>query len=523
MSEWKAFDAEQATQARNDLEIWPLDEPNAVLLNEVHPRDYPNPEPYEIYDLIAVGAGAGGLVSSRQSARRGAKSAMISEVLAGGDCLNVGCVPSKALIRSARAIQEVKKAKQFGVVLNEEDVQVDFAAIMRRMRELRAKIAPADGHARGEQAGSHVFQGRGRFTGPDTVEVNGITLKFRKAVVATGGRPGVPNLPGLKEAPYTTNEVLFNLETLPPRMVILGAGVISLEMAQTFASFGSEVTVIQRSSRLFQSKGGDKEAADLMQSALEEDGVRFESNATVQQVETLRERGESPDALPLMKVTIKKGDEVKELGCECLLVATGRVANVEDLGLEAAGVEYELGKGVKVNDLSQSVSNPNVYAIGDCCADVPRLTHMSGEMAKQVVQNALFNDTWKLSDFVVPAVAYTEPEFATVGIIGEEDAAKKGIKVDVYKAGLEHNDRAILESNNIGFAKIFCEEGTDKIVGAVIVASRAGEMINEVTLAMKHGIGLRGIGRNIHAYPTTGEAVMGCGIQFINSHWERLD
>uniref|UniRef100_A0A7S2VA51 Pyridine nucleotide-disulphide oxidoreductase dimerisation domain-containing protein n=1 Tax=Entomoneis paludosa TaxID=265537 RepID=A0A7S2VA51_9STRA len=209
--------------------------------------------------------------------------------------------------------------------------------------------------------------------------------------------------------------------------------------------------------------------------------------------------------------------------CECLLVATGRAPNVEKLNLEAAGIEYEVGKGVKVNDLAQTVGNPNVYAVGDAVADVPRLTHMSGEMAKLVVQNALFDDDWKLSSFVVPAVAYTEPEYATAGIYSEALAAKKGIEVDVYRAGLEHNDRAILESNNVGFCKIVCAKGTDEILGTTIVAERAGEMINEVTLAMKNKIGLKGIGRNIHSYPTSGEAVMGCGIGYINSHWKTLE
>jgi pyruvate/2-oxoglutarate dehydrogenase complex dihydrolipoamide dehydrogenase (E3) component len=216
-------------------------------------------------------------------------------------------------------------------------------------------------------------------------------------------------------------------------------------------------------------------------------------------------------------------DEILDLECECLLVATGRDANVENLGLEAAGVQYTLGKGIAVNDLAQTVGNPNVYAVGDCVAGVPRLTHMSGEMAKLVVQNALFDDDWKLSSLVVPAVAYTEPEFATAGIYSAELAAHQGIQVDTYRAGLEHNDRAILESSNVGFCKIHCKAGTDEIVGCTIVAERAGEMINEVTLAMKNNIGLKAIGRNIHSYPTTGEAVMGCGIQYINSHWKRLD
>lgn len=447
---------------------------------------------------------------------------MITEHLAGGDCLNVGCVPSKALLRASRAIKEVRRAAEFGVVLPQGDIRIDFGVIMRRMRMLRAKIAPADGHAGTTGTGAHVFQGRGRFTGPDTVEVNGQTLRFKKAVIATGGRSSIPDIPGLSEAPYTTNEILFNMAVVPPRMVILGAGVIAVEMAQCFASFGSKVTVIQRSERLFQSNHGDKEAAQVLLTTLEEEGVTFVTGA-VKQVTTLRERHDPQEELPLMKLEVSTTQGTVDLECECLLVATGRSANVENLGLEAAGVEYQPGKGVLVNDFAQSSSNPRVYAVGDCVAGVPRLTHMSGEMAKLVVQNALFNDSWKLSSLVVPSVAYTEPEYATVGISSEEMAAAQGIPVDVYRAGLEHNDRAILESANVGFCKILCKQGTDEIVGSTIVAPRAGEMINEVSLAIKNEVGLRAVGRNIHAYPTFGEAVMGCGIQFINSRWARLN
>lgn len=513
---WTADDPLQAEEARKKLKVWPLDTYNAELLNEVHPRDFESQEPYAEYDLIAIGAGAGGLVSSKQSARRGAKSALISEHLAGGDCLNVGCVPSKALIRSARAVSQVKNASEFGVIID-GDFKVDFEAVMTRVRKCRAAIAPADGHSGSEASGTHVFQGRGVLTGPNTVEVNGKTLKFKKCVVATGGRPSIPNVPGLKEAPYTTNEQLFNLQELPPRMMIIGAGVIALEMAQSFALLGSKVTVINRSSRLFESKGGDAEAAETIQKELEKDGVVFLSNANLSKVETLK--GESEGSLPLVKVTVDSID----YECECILVATGRAANVERLGLEAAGVEYEVGAGVKVNDLAQSVSNPSIYAVGDCVAGVPRLTHMSGEMAKLVVQNSLAGDDWKLSSLVVPAVAYTEPEYATVGIASEEQAAMKGIEVDTYRAGLEHNDRAICEGSNVGFCKIVVKKGTGEIVGATIVAERAGEMINEVSFAMKNNLGLYSIGRNIHSYPTMGEAVMGCGVQYINSKLKRLD
>lgn len=435
--------------------------------------------------------------------------------------LNVGCVPSKALLRAARAIREVKRSNEFGVELDASSIKVNFKTIMARLRHKRSVISPADGHSGTKSAGAHVFQGRGVFTSPNTIVVDqDVTLTFKKCVVATGGRPSVPNVPGLKEAPYTTNETLFNLERLPPRMVILGAGVIALEMAQAFASFGTQVTVLQRSKTLFASKQGDAEAAEIIQHELELSGVSFVSGST-DRVETLRTAA-TTDEFPLIKVTVTANGSVQELECETLLVATGRVANVENMGLEAAGIEYETGKGITIDDLS-CTSNPNVYAIGDCAAGVPRLTHMSGEMAKQVVQNSLFGDNWKLSDFVVPAVAYTEPEYATVGIYSKELAEKKGMKVDCYRAGLEHNDRAILESSNVGFCKILCKAGTDEIVGCTIVADRAGEMINEVTLAMKNNLGLRAIGRNIHSYPTTGEAVMGCGLQYINSKWERLD
>jgi pyruvate/2-oxoglutarate dehydrogenase complex dihydrolipoamide dehydrogenase (E3) component len=196
---------------------------------------------------------------------------------------------------------------------------------------------------------------------------------------------------------------------------------------------------------------------------------------------------------------------------------------VENLGLEAANVAYTLGEGITVNDHAQSITNPAIYAVGDCVAGVPRLTHMSGEMAKLVVQNALAGDDWKLSSLVVPAVAYTEPEYATVGLASETLAKTKGIEVDVYRTGLEHNDRAICEGSNLGFCKIVCKKGTDEILGATIVAERAGEMINEVSLAMKNNLGLYAIGRNIHSYPTTGEAVMGCGVQYINSKLPRFD
>ena len=525
-TQWSSSELTDSVEARQRLKIWPLDDANKKLLDAVAPKTWPNGEQDEdtVYDLIAIGAGAGGLVSSRQVARRGGKSAMISANLAGGDCLNVGCVPSKALIRSARMIREVRKAQnspEFGVKIG-GTVDVDFGAIMQRMRDLRAEIAPIDSHERGTEIGVDVFQGFGRFVDKNTVEVvspgdeNPIQLKFKKAAICTGGRATIPtNIPGLKKAPYTTNETLFNLIKLPKTMVILGSGVVALEMAQVFATFGSEVTVLVRSDTLF--PRSDPDAGPYLQKSLEESSnVKFLKQAKLANVETLKEA--DGDELPLMKLSIESNGEEMEIEAECLLVAAGRSPNVEKLNLEAANVDFDPKRGILVDDLAKSVSNPNVYSVGDCTADVPRLTHMSGEMAKVVVNNALFDDDWKLSSMVVPSCMYTEPEFASVGeVTGDKES------VDIYTASLEHNDRSILDGEKEGYVKIFCEKGTGKIVGCSMIAGRAGELINEVTLAMKHNIPLEGIGRNIHCYPTTGESIMGCGLQIINSKWKRLD
>jgi len=540
-----SWSKDDVQKAKDQLKVWPLDEYNTKLLNEVHPKSWNNKdrnleEEEQVFDFVAIGAGAGGLVSSRQAARRGAKSAMISSNLAGGDCLNVGCVPSKALIRCARMIREVQKARdndEFGINIS-GDVTVDFGRIMERMRKLRADIAPIDGHVRGENIGVSVYQGFGRFTGPDTIEVlpvgveenkeisKPMRLRFKKAAISTGGKAKIPqNIPGLDKAPYITNETLFNLTKLPKRMIILGSGVVALEMAQTFATFGTEVTVLVRGQKLF--PRGDPDAGPLIRSILENNnGVKFITNAKIASVETLK-FADSDNDLPLIKVEVDASNDSSEgqtttvsrksMECECLLIAAGRVPNIEKLNLEAANVEYDTGRGIKVDDNSRSLSNPNVFSIGDCTADVPRLTHMSGEMAKVVVQNSLFSDDWKLSSLVVPSCMYTEPEFATVGLVdGKGD-------VDVYTTSLEDNDRAILDSDREGYVKIFCKKGSGIIIGGSIIGSRAGELINEISLAIKHDVTLEGVGRNIHCYPTTGESIMACGLQLINSKWKRYD
>lgn len=572
------------------LNLWPFDAANVNLLNEVRHRHYTNPTPKtslnnnnsnddNVYDLVVIGAGAGGLVSSRQSARRGARSCMISSELAGGDCLNAGCVPSKALLRCAKLIRETSKAitvnsddntNEYGVYFHarddddtpndtpssrvQVDIEIDFGQIMNRMRKLRSQIAPIDGHDRGITIGTQVYQGYGVFTSPTTVEVvehdkllgdpTNPILRFNKAVIATGGRPRIPTeaeIPGLFDAPYTTNVNLFNLETLPPRLVILGAGVVAMEMAQAFATFGSKVTVVASGSsgRLLSSSSSsnDDDVISALRTALENDGVNFLTNVKVNEVTTLRQcDDDDATTLPLMKVALTDNNNGQQLDleCECLLLAMGRVANVNSIGLEAANIKYDPTHGILVNENSQSISNNDIYAVGDCVAHVPRLTHVSGEMAKVVVQNSLFDGSWKLSSLVIPSVMYTDPEVAIVksttiyvnenGHVVQRPHTTMPDDLVVYKTELQHNDRAILDgSDTNGFVKIRCLRGTGTIVDCTIVSTRAGEMINEVSMAIKYGLTLEDIGRNIHSYPTLGEAVMACGIQYINANWSTLN
>lgn len=485
----------------------PLDDHNAVLLDNVHPHDHPDPDPSGVvYDLVALGAGAAGLVSAKQTARRGGRSALVEMHLHGGDCLNVGCVPSKALIRAARAVKEAREAASLGVHVGE--VRVDFPFIMERMRRLRARIAPADAVSLTQKVGADVYQGRGVLTGPHTLEVNGKTLKFKKAVVATGASASLPPIPGLKEVPYVTNRTLFNLTKLPPRMIVIGAGPIGIEMAQTFALFGSQVTVLDVAPKVLPRE--DQDAAAIVEKACREDGVSFAMG--------IKDLSLAADGAGVITASFKDSDgKARQVQCETLLVATGRTPNVRDIGLEAAGIEFDPRTGIKVNDLMES-SNTDIYAIGDCSSKW-QFTHVAGTQAQMVVENAIFDGQRKVSEMVIPRCTFTHPEVAGTGA-SESELAERGIEYDVIQANLSHVDRAILESSDNGFCKLLLKKGTGQILGGTIVASAAGETISEVTLAINAGVDLATIGRTIHAYPTVAEVIAGCAQQYKMKHWK---
>jgi len=507
-----------------------LDVHNVKLLDNVHPRGWKNPQRPAgfVYDLVAIGAGAGGLVAAKQSARRGAKSALIEEHLAGGDCLNVGCVPSKALLRCARAAAERAHADLLGGVKRpREEAEADFAKVMERMRRLRAQIAPVDSHSSTTAAGADAFVGRGVFIGRNEIKVGEQTLRFKKAVICTGARAKVPPIPGLAEAPYLTNANIFNLERAPPRLAVIGAGPIGVELSQAFSRFGSQVTVLEGMNRIMGPE--DPDAAAVIHQVLEQAGVKLMVGLKVDRVDFT-----AGEPWPEIRITVRRGEaaEPEVVVCDAFLVATGRAPNVDGLGLEVAGVEFTPGIGVKVND-DLSTSNPDIFAVGDVIHRPEfKFTHMAGTMAGMAVQNALFAKSPDLpvnapsrvlSEICVPRCTYTEPEVASCGLSNTEAATRAGVEFDVYTSSLEHNDRGILEGDNpAGFVKILCKKGTEEILGATIVAERAGDMLAELTLAVQYKLGLSQIARTVHPYPTVGEMIQQAALNYNRARMEKL-
>ena len=495
-------DPDLAMFAQVDLEacgVSPLDEHNTKFLDFLHPKAWVDPKPKPSYNLVVIGAGAGGLVSAAGAAGVGARVALIEAHLLGGDCLTVGCVPSKALLRCAKAASAVKNASQFGVKIK-GDVSVDFAFVMERMRRLRADIAPVDSAERySKQLGVDLFIGKGVFTGKNTIEVNGKTLSFAKAVVATGGTAAIPNIPGLKQVPYLTNATIFNLTELPARLGVIGAGPIGLELAQAFQRFGSQVTVFSRSDKILPKE--DPEAAKIVENALRRDGVTFAYNVNYKGVE-------SRSGKPPVTMVLENGNGERRLEFDALLVATGRKPTVAGLGLEDAGVEYDQRMGVKVNDRLQT-TNPDVYAVGDVASKY-QFTHMADFGARLVIRNALFFGRDNFSKLVIPWATYTQPEVAHVGLY-ERDLQERNTAFATFRREFSDVDRGIVDGETEGFVKIHVKKGTDQILGATIVGSHAGDMISEITVAMQSGMGLGKLANVIHPYPTAAEAIRQCG------------
>jgi mercury(II) reductase len=442
--------------------------------------------------VVVIGAGTAGLVTAAGAAGLGAKVALVERHLMGGDCLNVGCVPSKSIIRPSRAYADVRDASGFGVNVP-EGVEVDFPAVMERMRRIRARISHHDSAWRFQELGVDVFLGEARFTGRDAVEVEGKTLRFKKAVIATGARAAEPPIEGLAEAGYLTNETIFSLTERPERLAVIGGGPIGCELAQAFCRLGSEVTIIEMAPQLLTRE--DQDAAHILSNVLERDGVHLRLNTSIKRV-TLA------GGKKLLHLQSSGNGEV--ITVDQILVGVGRVPNVEGLNLEAVGVAYDRRDGIVVNDRLQT-TNPRIYAAGDVCMKY-KFTHAADAAARIVIQNALFLGRKKLSALTVPWCTYTDPEIAHVGL-SERSAQERGIPIDTFVIPMSEVDRAIADGEEEGFVKILVKKGTGKILGATIVARHAGEMINEITLAMVKNIGLGSLSSVIHPYPTQAEAI----------------
>ena len=473
--------------------VLPEDRYNLELVANVRPPDWENPEPAPRYNLAVLGAGTAGLVTAAGAAGLGARVALVERHLMGGDCLNVGCVPSKSLIRSSRVSFDIREAGRYGVRASGGGI-ADFPEVMERMRRLRAGISAHDSAERFRALGVDVFFGEGRFAGPDAVEVEGKTIRFSKAVIATGARASVPAVEGLPEAGFLTNETVFSLTGLPRRLLVFGAGPLGCEMAQAFRRYGSEVTLIERGPQFLARE--DPDAAALLHEAFRREGIDVRLETAVSRVTVAG--GEK-------RVHLRgSGGEESVVAADEILIGAGRVPNVEGMDLESAGVRYDARSGVVVDDFLRT-TNPRVYAAGDVCLP-HKFTHTADAAARIAIQNALFLGRKRMSALTVPWCTYTDPEIAHVGMY-EREALERGIPVDTFVRKMSEVDRAVVDGEEEGFVKVHVRKGTDRILGATIVARHAGEMINEISLAIVGGIGLGTMAGVIHSYPTQAEAI----------------
>ncbi|MGA7933583.1 MAG: mercuric reductase [Kovacikia sp.] len=483
---------------RQEPALQPLDEYNQSLMAHVHPPDWVNPQPADCYDLVVIGAGTAGLVVAAGAAGLGLglKVALIERSLMGGDCLNVGCVPSKCVIRSSRVVADMRQAAPFGIQ-PPAAIDIDFAAVMQRMRRIRAGISHHDSAERFRQLGIDVFLGSAQFVRGPAIAVNSHQLRFKKAVIATGARATHPKVPGLAEVGYLTNETVFSLTERPHRLAVIGGGPIGCELAQAFHRLGSDVTLLHKHAHLLDREAAD--AAEIVQQQFLQEKLNLILDCSLEQVE----RTEAGKV-----IHYRQNGTLQTVIVDEILVGAGRTPNVDGLNLEAVGVEFDHRHGVVVNDYLQT-TNPRIYAAGDICMNW-KFTHAADAAARIVIKNTLFSPFGlgrsKLSDLVMPWVTYTDPEIAHVGLY-EQEAQAQGLDTNSIKIPFSEVDRALADGEPEGFVKILHKRGSDQILGATIVARHAGEMISEMTLAIVTKQGLSALSGVIHPYPTQAEAM----------------
>ena len=459
------------------------------------------PKSFE-YNIVVIGAGSGGLVTSYIAAAVNAKVALIEKHKMGGDCLNTGCVPSKAIIRSAKMLSYAKRAKDYG--FKRTTIDFDFSDIMARVHSVIKKVEPHDSVERYTDLGVEVITGEAKIISPYEVEVNGKVLTTKNIVVSTGARPFVPEIPGLDDIGYHTSDTIWDMREKPKRMVVLGGGPIGSELAQSFHRLGIEVTMIERGDRIMRRE--DEEISEMVRKNVVNDGVRVLTSHEAVKFENIN--GEKT-------VICKSGDKEITVEFDEVLVALGRKANVTGFGLEGLDVSLSEMGTIEANEFLQT-NYPNIYVVGDVTGPY-QFTHVAAHQAWYASVNALFSPfkKFKVDYSVIPWATYTDPEVARVGL-NELEAKEQGVAYEVTEYGIDDLDRAIADSEDHGVVKILTVPGKDKILGVTIVGAHAGDLIAEYVLAMKHGLGLNKMLGTIHIYPTMAEAN-----KYVAGNWKR--
>lgn len=450
-------------------------------------KSYKRPKKYD-YNVIVIGGGAAGLVSAELASSFQGKVALIEKNHMGGDCLNTGCVPSKALIRSAKLMHEMKNSQKWGIFSS--SARVDFLQVMERVKKIIQQIEPQDSVERFTQLGVDCHRGQAFIQSPFEVRVGDNTLTTKSIIIATGAKPFVPNIPGLDRVRYVTSDTIWDLKDLPRRLLILGGGAIGCELAQCFARLGSEVTVVEKADRLLPKS--EPEASEELLEVFHEEGIHFLLSSTVSKFELYQAH-----------ITGGAGDQV--VNFDVALVALGRVPNVKGFGLEQLNVQISASGAIEADEFFET-NVPGIYACGDVMGAY-HLTHASSYQAKYAALNALFSPYQKIhkDEQAMPSVIFTDPQVAQVGLT-EEEAKKQNLDFEITQYGIQDLDRAITDGEARGFIKVLTPRGQDQILGATIVSGHAGEYLTQITSAIKHKIGLKKILKTIHPYPTFSEA-----------------
>jgi pyruvate/2-oxoglutarate dehydrogenase complex dihydrolipoamide dehydrogenase (E3) component len=469
------------------------DDDENALRRRVRPDDWQNPTPRSVYDLAIVGAGPAGLAAAESAIRLGFSVALIERNRIGGNSLNSGSVPSKAIIRTALVYGAMRDADEFGAPIPDEPA-LEFGKVMARMRRIRARIS--EYHSVHELAalGVDIYFGNARFDSADMLLVGDTRLQFKKAIIATGARPRAPDIPGMDRTDYRTSATIFEMAALPRRLAVIGGGPLGCELAQAFCRLGSHVTIVQNDPKFLPRE--ERDAAEILSRSLARDGVEIRLNTTV--VGARRDGGDK------VLETVNNGVK-SDIPADELLLSIGRVPNVEELNLEAAGVAFDLDEGVKVDDCLRS-TNPNVYAAGDVCLAL-KFTNAAQSSARMAVRNALTGARQRHDGAAIPWCTFCDPEIAHIGLHVWE-ARRDSIPIKSFTVMMHDVDRAITDGQDTGFVKIHVAEGSDRILGATIVASRASELINEMAVIMSAGIGMKTLAEVVHTYPAQSEAIM---------------